>query len=123
MDQLCLALRVIHDTTEEFGLEPLSFKIEGHTAPTAKSKDGGMHTSTERSKAVAASFVSSGLPSDRLFAVGFGSSIPPSGGGDPRRVEIHVMTKSELRTIQNGLAHTQKDPQNAALDNKTKARR
>ena len=101
MGQLRIAIRAIDMTCVEFPEAPrMNFRVEGHTAPSAKSKDGGKKTSAQRAKAVVNSVCRDVADNDLkeiLWPKGFGSRIPPEDPeDDPRRVEVHVMTVEVL---------------------------
>jgi hypothetical protein len=79
----------------------MHFRVEGHTAPSKKSKDGGASTSMARAEALVDALCSTktdGVGSqsenlrDILWPAGFGDRRPPKKAAmNPRRVEVHLV--------------------------------
>ena len=104
MRQLGICKKAISQTCVEFGIPNMSWRVEGHTAVSKKSTDGGMATSTARAHAVCAHLGASGIDLNFLYPVGCGSHQPPKEPkADPRRVEIHVMSQEEVRAARKKL--------------------
>ena len=96
MDQLACAKKCITQTCREFGVADMHWKVEGRTAVSKKSKDGGKATSNGRARAVSADLGRKGIDTATLHPEGCGCYKPPADrGADPRRVEIHVLSKEE----------------------------
>lgn len=77
-------------------------RVEGHVHRSKKStKESTMTTSQGRAEAVVHSIVTAGVPRRYLHPQGFGASKPHSSGQaeDNRRVEIHVMTDTDLTNL------------------------
>lgn len=92
MEQIGICKKAISKTCTEFQIPNMSWRVEGHTAVSKKSTDGGMATSEARANAVCAYLGSHGIDVAYLKPVGCGCFQPPKETkADPRRVEIHVM--------------------------------
>jgi outer membrane protein OmpA-like peptidoglycan-associated protein len=84
--------RSISVTCQEFGQPNMHWRVEGHTAKSKKSLDGGRSTSLERARAVCGAMIRNGVDPNVLHPVGCGCFQPPKDpSADPRRVEIHVI--------------------------------
>jgi len=106
VSQVTTSLQAIATACQEFPeCPPMHFRVEGHTAPSKKSKDNGKATSMARAKALVEALCSTevdgvGSQSENLreilWPAGFGDRIPPKKSGtNPRRVEVHLMTQKE----------------------------
>jgi len=96
MAQLSCAKQCITQTCSEFDVPNMHWKVQGHTAKSKKSKDGGMATSNGRAQAVCADLGRKGVDTSTLHPEGCGCYKPPADKkADPRRVEIHVLSKEE----------------------------
>jgi flagellar motor protein MotB len=95
MHQISLSLRSICTTCGEFGRNLMQFRVEGHTAVSKKSPDGGIATSIGRSRAVVEKLIEEGIPAYVLHPKGFGDSRPIGSKDQNRRVEIHVIEEKK----------------------------
>jgi len=96
LDQLVVARKCITKTCREFEVDDMLWRVEGHTAKSKKSADGGIATSMARAKAVCGYLRLRGVDVNFLRAEGCGSFRPPSDPStDARRVEIHVVKPDE----------------------------
>jgi outer membrane protein OmpA-like peptidoglycan-associated protein len=93
--QLETALSAIETTCNEFDLPHMHYRIEGHTAFSKKSPDGGGRTSSERALAVVTALSEHGVPLEHLHAKGCGDSRPVGNSDANRRVEVHVVHSSD----------------------------
>lgn len=100
--QLSITKQCIAQTCREFGVDNMHWRVEGHTAKSKKSKDGGIGTSNGRAKAVCDYLGRNGVEVSTLHPEGCGCFHPPEDPkADPRRVEIHVMKQSEVRRLND----------------------
>jgi len=97
LGQLTVAKKCISQTCGEFKVPDMHWRVEGHTAKSKKSHDGGMKTSNERARAVCNHLRHAGIGGKYLHPEGCGCFRPPTAAGaDPRRVEVHVMRAAEV---------------------------
>ena len=104
MEQIRVAIKAIAQTTEEFEVPPMHFRIEGHTSYSKKSPDGGIGTSNARAKAVMSDLSRGGVPKQILHPVGHGCSMPLTKNARDaanRRVEIHVMDAQQAQLMKD----------------------
>lgn len=104
VSQIQVSLRAINIACNEFAFDKMQFKVEGHTAPSKKSTDGGIGTSQGRALEVCRRVgADPDIDGQMLHPVGYGCTRPPKDRSDPRRVEIHVLDKKSLEALlQNG---------------------
>jgi len=97
MLQVSVCKKCISQTCKEFKVDNMHWRVEGHTAVSKKSKDGGRQTSSDRAKAVCEFLKLKGIDTSYLHPEGCGCFSPPADPkADPRRVEIHVMDPQEV---------------------------
>jgi outer membrane protein OmpA-like peptidoglycan-associated protein len=90
LDQLAVTKICISQVCDQYEIADMHWRVEGHTAMSKKSQDGGLQTSTDRATAVCTALSEAGIDAEFLHPAGFGSSRPPTdSAADPRRVEIH----------------------------------
>jgi outer membrane protein OmpA-like peptidoglycan-associated protein len=100
MNQLAVCKKCISQTCLEFNVPNMHWRVEGHTAVSKKSIDGGMGTSTDRAKAVCDFLASKGIDQSFLHPEGCGCfRPPPDKKADPRRVEVHVLSPEDVEEL------------------------
>jgi outer membrane protein OmpA-like peptidoglycan-associated protein len=101
LEQLITVKKCMAQTCGEIEVPNMHWRVEGHTAKSKKSTDGGIGTSNSRAKAVCQHLVKQGVASDTLHPEGKGCFAPPKDKtADPRRVEIHVVKEEDLERVR-----------------------
>ena len=101
LNQLTVTKKCIAQTCREFAVPNMHWRVEGHTAKSKKSSDGGIATSNARARAVCDHLTEHGADSTTLHPDGKGCFCPPrDSSADPRRVEIHVVREEDVDTVR-----------------------